>query len=64
MTVDPPEPRAGRATTGNGQTGGENDTINGDVEGLVGGNGNDNLTGGAGPDTIAGAVPPGHPARD
>jgi len=52
--------RGAAATTGNGQAG-ENDTINSDVEGLVGGNGNDNLTGSSDPDTIAGAVPAGTP---
>jgi Ca2+-binding RTX toxin-like protein len=52
--------RGAGSTTNNGQ-GGENDTIHGDVEGLVGGNGNDTLTGSSDPDTIAGAVPAGTP---
>ncbi len=52
--------RGAAPTTNNGQAG-ENDTINGDIEGLVGGNGPDNLTGSSDPDTIAGAVPPGTP---
>lgn len=47
-------------TTGNGAAG-ENDTIFGDVESLVGGNGNDTLTGNAGPNTILGVAPAGTP---
>ncbi len=49
------------STASNGQ-GGENDKIFDDVEGLVGGNGNDTLTGNSGPNTIAGAAPPGTPS--
>lgn len=60
VTAILPERPGGPVTTGNGQAG-ESDTINPDVEGLVGGNGNDNLTGSEGPDTIAGAVPLGTP---
>ena len=62
-----PSPRRCRParspSTGNGQAG-ENDTIAADVEGLTGGNGNDNLTGNAGPNTIAGSAPPGTPDVD
>jgi Ca2+-binding RTX toxin-like protein len=56
-------PVGGAASTGNGQAG-ENDTIASDVEGLVGGNGNDILTGNGGPNTIAGSAPPGTPNVD
>jgi Ca2+-binding RTX toxin-like protein len=50
----------GPSSFGNGQTG-ENDAIASDVEGLIGGNGNDTLTGNNGPNTIAGSAPPGTP---
>jgi len=60
VTAALPDP-AGAPTTTNGETG-ENDTINNDVEGLVGGNGNDTLSGGNGPNTVAGAAPPGTPS--
>jgi Ca2+-binding RTX toxin-like protein len=56
-------PTGAFASTGNGQAG-ENDTIAADVEGLTGGNGDDNLTGNAGPNTIAGSAPPGTPDVD
>ena len=56
-------PPGALASTGNGQTG-ENDAIAADVEGLVGGNGNDTLTGNGGANTIAGAAPPGTPDVD
>ncbi len=47
-----------QTTTGNGQAG-ESDTVFGDVENLVGGNGNDTLTGNAGSNTIVGVAPAG-----
>lgn len=54
-------PEAGGApTTGNGRNG-EGDSIAADVEGLVGGQGDDTLIGNSGPNTIAGAAPPGTP---
>ena len=53
----------GAETTSNGQAG-EDDRIQGDVEGLVGGNGDDALTGNDGPNTIAGAAPAGTPHVD
>ncbi len=56
-------PAGASPTTGNGQAG-ENDSIAADVEGLTGGNGNDNLTGNAGANTIAGSAPPGTPSVD
>ncbi len=56
-------PAGAFASTGNGQAG-ENDTIVADVEGLTGGNGDDNLTGNAGPNTIAGSAPSGTPNVD
>ena len=62
VTATLPDPGGG-ATSGNGETG-ENDTIQNDIEGLVGGNGNDTLTGGSGADTIAGAAPAGTPNVD
>lgn len=49
---------AAATTTGNGTTG-ESDTIRGDVEGLIGGQGNDTLTGNGAVNTLAGAAPPG-----
>ena len=56
-------PTGASPTTGNGQAG-ENDTIAADIEGLTGGNGDDNLTGNAGPNTIAGSAPAGTPDVD
>lgn len=55
-----PEPGAA-AIAGNGRAG-ENDTIASDVEGLVGGQGNDTLTGNSQINVIAGAAPPGTPS--
>lgn len=49
------------STSSNGQAG-ENDKIFNDVEGLVGGNGDDTLTGNSQANTIAGAAPPGTPS--
>ncbi len=56
-------PNGTSPSTGNGQAG-ENDTIGTDVEGLVGGNGDDTLTGNDGPNQIVGAAPPGTPNVD
>ena len=52
---------AGATSTGNGQWG-ENDTIASDVEGLIGGNGNDTLTGNTGPTRSSAPRLPARPA--